>query len=202
MELTPLLLAFALVLPAELPDKTMVATLLLATRYRAGPVLLGVSAAFAVQCVIAVGFGSVLTLLPGRLVAAVVCVMFAIGAVLLLRGSVRAGDVRAGDEPRVDVDEPGMASPWWRVAALSFGVLFAAEWGDASQFAVAALTARYGEPISVGLGGWLALVTVAVLAVVVGARFATRLPTQWLQRIAGAVFAGFAVVAGAAAVLG
>ncbi|MGQ0778031.1 MAG: TMEM165/GDT1 family protein [Pseudonocardiales bacterium] len=204
MELTPLLLAFALVLPAELPDKTMVATLLLSARYRPGPVLLGVSMAFAVQCVIAVAFGSVLTLLPDRLVAVVVCVMFAVGAVLLLRGSIHASDVRAGDEPSVGVGvgEPSAASPGWRVTALSFGVLFAAEWGDASQFAVAALTARYGEPLSVGLGGWLALVTVAVLAVVVGTRFVARLPTQWLQRIAGAVFAGFAVVAGVAAVLG
>lgn len=195
MELTPLLLAFAVVLPAELPDKTMVATLLLSARYRPGPVLVGVSVAFAVQCVIAVTFGSVLTLLPDRLIAAVVCVMFAVGAVLLLRGGLGAND-----EP--SVDEPTTALPWWRVAALSFGVLFAAEWGDASQFAVAALTARYGEPLSVGLGGWLALVTVAVLAVVVGKRLAARLRTRWLQRIAGTVFAGFAVVAGVTAVLG
>ncbi|MGH3930820.1 MAG: TMEM165/GDT1 family protein, partial [Pseudonocardiaceae bacterium] len=57
MEFTPLLLAFAQVLPAELPDKTMVATLLLSARYRPGPVLLGVSVAFAAQCVIAVAFG-------------------------------------------------------------------------------------------------------------------------------------------------
>lgn len=197
MELTPLLLAFALVLPAELPDKTMVATLLLSARYRPGPVLLGVSAAFAVQCVIAAAFGSVLTLLPDRLIAAVVCVMFAVGAVLLLREGFGAGE-----EESMGAAEGAGAVPWWRVAALSFGVLFTAEWGDASQFAVAALTARYDEPLSVGLGGWLALVTVAVLAVVVGTRFAARLPTQWLQRIAGAVFAGFAVVAGVAAVLG
>lgn len=197
MELSPLLIAFALVLPAELPDKTMVATLLLAARYRRGPVLVGVSAAFAVQCVIAVAFGGVLTLLPDRLVAVVVCVMFAVGAVLLLRDGFGAGE-----EPSMGVGEPTTAPPWWRVAALSFGVLFAAEWGDASQFAVAALTARYGEPLSVGLGGWLALVTVAVLAVVVGKGLAARLRTKWLQRIAGAVFAGFAVVAGAAAVLG
>ncbi|MGH3912700.1 MAG: TMEM165/GDT1 family protein [Pseudonocardiaceae bacterium] len=197
MELTPLLLAFALVLPAELPDKTMVATLLLSARYRLGPVLLGVSTAFAVQCVIAVAFGSVLTLLPDRLVAAVVCVMFAAGAVLLLREGFGASD-----EPNAGVDEPSAAPSWWRVAALSFGVLFAAEWGDASQFAVAALTARYGDPLAVGLGGWLALVTVAVLAVVVGKGLAARLRTRWLPRIAGTVFAGFAVVAGVAAVLG
>ncbi|MGH3943254.1 MAG: TMEM165/GDT1 family protein [Pseudonocardiaceae bacterium] len=175
----------------------MVATLLLAGRYRPGPVLLGVSAAFAVQCVIAVAFGHVLTLLPERLVAVVVCVMFAVGAALLLREGFSTS---AAED--VDVTEDTGIAPWWRAVALSFGVLFAAEWGDASQLAVAALTARYGEPLSVGLGGWLALVTVAVLAVAVGTRFAARLPTTWLQRIAGMVFAGFAVVAGITALLG
>ncbi|MGH3992253.1 MAG: TMEM165/GDT1 family protein, partial [Pseudonocardiaceae bacterium] len=84
----------------------------------------------------------------------------------------------------------------------SFGVLFTAEWGDVSQFATAALTARFGDPLSVGLGAWLALVTVAALAVLVGKGFALRLPTRWLQRIAGAIFAGLAVTAGVAAVLG
>ncbi|HEU0086155.1 MAG TPA: TMEM165/GDT1 family protein [Pseudonocardiaceae bacterium] len=197
MEFSPLLLgtAFALVLPAELPDKTMVATLLLATRYRPGPVLLGVSAAFAVQCLIAVAFGSVLTLLPDRAVALVACLMFAAGAVLLLRHS-------AGDEPGPDLAEASAPAPWWRIGALSFGVLFAAEWGDASQFATAALTACYGDPLSVGLGAWLALLTVATLAVGVGKGFALRLPIRWLSRIAGVVFACFAVLAAVAAVVG
>lgn len=198
MELSPLILGttFALVFPAELPDKTMLATLLLSTRYRSGPVLLGVSAAFAVQCLIAVAFGSVLSLLPDRVVALVACLLFAAGAVLLLRHGFAAGEDDAGAPERLD------AAPWWRVAGLSFGVLFAAEWGDASQLATAALTARYGDPFSVGLGAWLALVTVATVAVLVGREFAARLRTKWLPRIAGAVFAGFAVVAGVAAVLG
>jgi putative Ca2+/H+ antiporter (TMEM165/GDT1 family) len=199
VELSPLLLgtAFVLVMPAELPDKTMFATLVLATRYRPLPVLLGVAAAFAVQCVVAVVFGSVLTLLPHRVVALVTCLLFLVGAVLLLRGGFRAEheqdpDVAANHEP----------APWWRVATLSFGVLFAAEWGDASQIATAALTARYGEPLSVGLGSWLALMVVGVLAVLVGKGFAERLPTRWLHRIAGAIFVVFAILAGLTAIFG
>jgi putative Ca2+/H+ antiporter (TMEM165/GDT1 family) len=88
------------------------------------------------------------------------------------------------------------------IAALSGGVLFAAEWGDASQLAIAALTAHYRAPLLVGLGGWLALVTVATVAVLLGNRFAARLRTKWLPRIAGMVFAGFAVTAGLTAALG
>ena len=44
MDLTVALTAFALIFPVELPDKTFIATLVLATRYRPLLVWLGVSA--------------------------------------------------------------------------------------------------------------------------------------------------------------
>ncbi len=188
--------AFALVLPVELPDKTLLATLLLTTRYRPWPVFFGVIAAFAVQCVIAVAFGSALTLLPDRAVSAVVATLFGVGAVVLLR----AGFVRSA-EPEEKPETPPEEHSRWRIALISFGVLFAAEWGDASQLATAALTARYGDPVSVGLGSWLALVVVAALAVLVGGSVRDRLPMRWLQRVAGLVFAIFAVLALRGAVL-
>lgn len=199
MLFSPLLVvtAFVLVLPAELPDKTMLATLLLTTRYRPWPVLVGVTGAFAVQCIIAVAFGSVLSLLPQRAVAAVVAVLFGVGAVLLLRegfGAPRRADgLRGGNGTE---ESSGV-----RIAGISFGVLFAAEWGDASQLATAALTARFGAPLAVGLGAWLALVAIAGFAVLVGNRLAHRLPTRWIQRVGGVVFAAFAVFAGYEAVM-
>jgi putative Ca2+/H+ antiporter (TMEM165/GDT1 family) len=180
---------FAIIFLAELPDKTMVATLVLTTRYRAWPVFAGVVAAFAVQCVVAVAFGSALTLLPDRLVAAVVAVLFGVGAFLLLR---------EGFSPDEDTDEKlngQVTASFWRSALTSFGVLFAAEWGDASQLATAALTARYGSPIAVGLGAWLALTAVAGIAVLVGRKIAGRIPTHLIQRIAGCVFAVFTAIA-------
>jgi putative Ca2+/H+ antiporter (TMEM165/GDT1 family) len=64
MSLTVVATVFALIVPAELPDKTFVATLVLATRFRAVPVLIGAAAGFIVQAGIAVGAGSVLDLLP------------------------------------------------------------------------------------------------------------------------------------------
>src|SRR5215216_2825511 len=87
MVLSPIimLIAFGLVFPVELPDKTLIATVLLAARYRPLPVLVGVCCAFAVQCVIAVTFGGALTLLPPRAVAAIVAMLFGVGAVVLLR---------------------------------------------------------------------------------------------------------------------
>ncbi len=81
-------IAFAAILLVELPDKTMVATLVLSTRYRRRPVLAGVAAAFAVQCAVAVTAGGLLHLLPHRVLEAVVALLFAAGAVLLFRESV------------------------------------------------------------------------------------------------------------------
>jgi putative Ca2+/H+ antiporter (TMEM165/GDT1 family) len=181
------LTTLVLVLPVELPDKTLMATLVLSTRYRRLPVLLGVSAAFAVQCAIAVTAGQLLTLLPQRLVAGLVAVLFAIGAVILLRG---------GREEDADVTAAKAARRGpLAVAATSFGVLFAAEWGDASQLATAALTARYEDPVAVFAGSFTALVTVAALAVALGGVITRRVPLRLVQRVAGVLFAVFALIA-------
>lgn len=177
------------VLPVELPDKTLMATLVLSTRYRPLPVLAGVCAAFAVQCAIAVTAGQLLTLLPERLVAAVVALLFAVGAVILLRGS--NGEEEDGG---VAAEKAARRGPL-AVAATSFGVLFAAEWGDASQLATAALTARYEDPVSVFAGSFVALVLVATLAVALGGIITRKVPLRLIQRVAGVLFAVFALVA-------
>lgn len=96
MDLTVVLTAMALIVPVELPDKTFVATLVLATRYRALEVWLGVGAAFAVQVLIAVTLGGLLSRLPAQPVTAAAALLFAVGAVVLLRGAGRADeDTRA-----------------------------------------------------------------------------------------------------------
>lgn len=190
--LAVLLTTFIVIFPVELPDKTLVATLVLTTRYRRPrAVLLGVVLAFAVQVVIAVAFGSALRLLPDRLVTGVVALLFAVGAVLLLREGFGTADEDEAEQAAADREQ----LPWWRISLTSFGVLFAAEWGDASQLAVAALAASYRNPLSVGIGAWVALALVATIAVVVGTKVAHRLPVHLIQRVAGVVFAVFAVVA-------
>jgi putative Ca2+/H+ antiporter (TMEM165/GDT1 family) len=191
------LTAFGVVLLVELPDKTLIASLVLSTRYRPRPVLVGVALAFAIQCVIAVTAGGVLHLLPHRAVEGAVAALFALGAALLLREGF-------SDPESVDLDETAARAelPFWRVVATAFGVLFAAEWGDASQLATAALTARLDNPIPVGIGAWLALVGVATLAVVAGRVIMRRIPVRVIHRVAGVLFAAFAVVAAAAAIAG
>ncbi|HJQ41443.1 MAG TPA: TMEM165/GDT1 family protein [Jatrophihabitantaceae bacterium] len=190
-------LAFGVILLVELPDKTLVASLVLSTRYRPRPVFLGVAIAFALQCLIAATAGGVLTLLPRRAVEAVVAALFALGAVLLIRESLDS----ATDE--VELAEAREAAPFWRVVGTSFALLFAAEWGDASQIATAGLVARHGgmeHAIATGVGAWFALVTVAALAIVAGKAVVRRVPLRLVHRIAGVLFAAFAVVAAIAAI--
>jgi Ca2+/H+ antiporter, TMEM165/GDT1 family len=182
---------FVLVLAVELPDKTLVATLVLTTRFRAWPVFAGVAVAFAVQSLIAVVFGHALTLLPKTVVAAVVAALFALGSFMLLREGF--SPVRDGEE---DASRTGPRPvSFLRSALTSFGVLFAAEWGDASQLATAAFAARYDHPVAVGVGAFLSLVTVAAVAVVIGHKVRSRIRPHLLQRAAGFVFAGLTVLA-------
>jgi Ca2+/H+ antiporter, TMEM165/GDT1 family len=170
---------FAVVLPAELPDKTALASLILGSRYRPLYVFAGVAAAFAVHAALAVAAGSLLALLPRRPVEIAVAVLFALGAVLLLRGRRDGGD----EQLEVHGKEPG----FWRVAWTSFGVILVAEFGDLTQIATASLAARFHDPLSVGIGAVLALWAVAALAITGGRSLLKVLPLTWITRIAAAI---------------
>jgi len=86
MNFAAALKAFAAVFPAELPDKTMIATVVLVTRYRRPlPVWAGAAAAFTLHVVVAVAAGGLLTLLPETAVKLATALLFATGAVILWR---------------------------------------------------------------------------------------------------------------------
>ncbi len=190
MVLTVIATAFVLVLPVELPDKTLFATLVLATRFAPLPVFAGVATAFGLQVAIAVTAGSLLSLLPDALVSGVVALLFLVGAVILWRSA------SAGPEDE-ELDETPSDPSFLRAAAISFGVLFAAEWGDLSQLATAGLAARYDEPFSVFAGAWAALLVVSGLAVFLGKKLADRLPIALIRRVAAGLFLVFALFAAA-----
>src|SRR5699024_12678957 len=79
-------------------------------------------------------------------------------------------------------------------ALVSSGVLFAAWWADASQLATASLAARFNQPLLVGVGAFAALLAITGLAVVAGRKLRDRIRPRLLQRCAGFLFAGFAVL--------
>lgn len=183
---------FVVIFPAELPDKTLVATLVLSARYRPRPVWIGVAAAFFVQCTVAVAFGGLLTLLPRTPVLLVVAALFGFGSWLMFRGAGRASEDVAEEEREVGAVADARGSR--RVVLTSFLVLFAAEWGDLSQLVTAGLVARYSSPLSVFVGSWVALCVVAGLAVVVGNQLAQRMPFALIRRLAGSLFGILALV--------
>jgi Ca2+/H+ antiporter, TMEM165/GDT1 family len=196
MDVTVAATTFALIFPVELPDKTFVASLVLATRYPALPVWVGVCAAFLVQSLVAVTAGGLLGLLPKPAVAAAAALLFLVGAIVLWRGARRADEIEAEEEREIAARAARAGDlPRWRVAATSFGVLFLAEWGDLSQLLTAGLAARYQDPVSVFAGSWLALVVVAGLAVLIGRTLLRFVRLGTIRRIGAAVCAVLAVVA-------
>lgn len=171
---------FAVIFLAELPDNSGLAALMLGTRYRPLWVFAGVAAAFAVHVALAVTAGSLLALLPHRPLEIGVAVLFAAGAVLLLRGRHDEGSDEAA---KVHSGEPG----FWRVAWTSFAVVLAAEFGDLTQIATATLAARYHDPLSVGIGAVAALWAVAAVAIAGGRGLLKVIPLAWITRIAAAI---------------
>jgi len=152
---------YPLIFLGELPDKTMFASLVLATRGRPVVVWVGAAAAFAVHVVIAVTVGvAIFHLLPHRAVQAIVAAMFFAGGVLALREARKERD----EEKLVERE----AASHRRVAVTAFLVIFLAEWGDLTQILTANLAAHYHDALSVGIGALLALWLVAALAVAAG----------------------------------
>ena len=97
LDLAVVATTFGVIFVAELPDKTALASLVLGTRYPLGYAFTGVAAAFAVHVVLAIVAGSLLGLLPRQALEIVVAVLFAVGAVLMLR---RRDEDADGQGPR------------------------------------------------------------------------------------------------------
>jgi putative Ca2+/H+ antiporter (TMEM165/GDT1 family) len=187
------LTAFAVIFLAELPDKTMFASLAMGTRMRAPWVWLGTSSAFLVHVAVAVAAGSALSLLPKPVVQIVAAALFAFGAYTLLRG----GDDDEETDARADRKTTGL----WPTYLTAFTVVFISEWGDLTQITTANLAATRG-PLPVALGSLLALMSVSALALVAGRFIADRVPLRIVRRAGGLVMAALAVWSLTEAILG
>lgn len=190
--LTTALATFAAILPAELPDKTILACLILSSRYRASYVFAGAAAAFAAQVVLAVAVGGALSMLPHRWVYAATAAAFLAGAILLWRHKAEKND-------EDEADRDGLREAFWPVAGTSFAVVFLAEFGDLTQLTTAGLAARFHDPLAVGAGAILALWVAAGLAVVVGWRLLRLIRLDWLTKIAAVIMVILAATSALAA---
>ena len=193
MDLAVAIATFLVILPVELPDKTFVATLVLATRYRPLPTWIGVGLAFGVQSAVAVTFGGLIARLPERPVTLVAGLLFAVGAVVLWRGAAKADAEEAETEQefegKVRTGVHGL-----RAVAASFLVLFVAEWGDLSQLLTAGLVVRYKDPVSVFVGSWAALLLISGIGALLGRAILARMRLSTVRRIGAGVCGLLAVL--------
>ena len=186
MHLAIIAAVFPAIFIGELPDKTMFASLVMATRGRPLSVWIGASAAFLVHVVIAVSIGvGLFRILPHRVVDLVVAALFAVTATVAFVAAKSGKEEHVAPVANTD---PG------RVMVTAFVVIFLAEWGDLTQVLTANLAVRYHSPLSVGVGAVLGLWAVSGLAVVGGHGLLSRLPTRSLRLFTGSALSVLAVL--------
>ncbi len=186
MNLSITLTVFLLVFLAELPDKTMIATLIMGSRSRPVAVWIGAVLAFAVHVTVAVAVGRLLQLLPHRWVEGVTTALFAAGAAYLFF-------VPEKQQEEAGAKEAERARKGLRTVGASFLVILVGEFGDLTQILTANLAAKYHAAVSVFVGALAGLAAASALAAFGGQALLRVLPVAIIRKAGGVVLAGFAV---------
>ena len=175
---------FPVIFLGELPDKTMFASLVLASHGRPLAVWLGAASAFALHVAIAVTVGVVIfNLLPHRPVEAVVAALFLAGAAYSF--AIRN---QSGESADVATKRSALGA-----SAAAGAVIFIAEWGDLTQILTANLAARYHSALNVGVAAVAALWAVAAIAVIGGTGLLRLVSVRALRITTAVVLVGLAV---------
>ena len=186
MELSVVATVYAIIFVAELPDKTMIAKLIMGSRYRPLLVWIGATLAFGIHAAVAVAVGQLLQLLPHAWIEGVTAVLFAGGAAYLLL-------VPEEEEEEAAEKEADSARRGARTVVAAFLVIFIGEFGDLTQILTANLAAKYHQPASVFVGAFAGLATVAALGAFGGRALLRVLPLAVIRKAGGVLLAGFAV---------
>lgn len=183
MVIDAFVLSTALIFVAELGDKSQLMALSFATRYRALPVLMGITAATLLVHAGSVILGATASAaLPGELISVAAGLAFFVFAAWTLRGD-------ALDE--TDAARAGRATG---SVILAVGVaFFLAELGDKTMLATVALAARE-ETIGTWLGSTVGMVAADALAIGAGKLLGARLPERAVRYGAAASFVFFGVL--------
>ncbi|MDD7938334.1 TMEM165/GDT1 family protein [Actinomycetospora lutea] len=177
-------LSFAVIFVAELGDKSQLMALTFATRFRALPVLLGITAATTVTHAVSVGVGYVLgATLPTFWIALAAAIAFIVFGVWTWRGDALSDD------------EKNKSSVTRRSAFVAVAVaFFLAELGDKTMLATITLATQYpgaGGVSGVWLGSTVGMVAADALAIVVGRWLGRNLPERAIRIGAAVLFLVF-----------
>lgn len=171
--------AFGLTFIAEMGDKTQIAILNLSARYGILPVFLGAAVAFAVLNALAVTAGYLIyDFVPHDIVRYIAAAVFILFGLLSFRPE---------DEEK---KEKSTRSPFL-TALLVVGLL---EFGDKTQLALVALTAKYSSPIAVFAGGTAALLLTSLIGALVGEGLGRVIPFKWVRIGSGVIFIVFGIL--------
>jgi Ca2+/H+ antiporter, TMEM165/GDT1 family len=176
-DLTLFLSTFALIFIAELPDKTAIAALVLATRNNPWAVFIGSCLAFLIQSMVAVLFGSLFGLLPPHIIHIGSGLLFLVFAVMMW---TRKQEEKEGAQKKLS---------FGKVVWTSFIVIFIAEWGDLTQLASATLVAKTHQIFTIFLASTLSLWTATAAAILIGHHAKKFINPRLLQTLAAAAFA-------------
>jgi putative Ca2+/H+ antiporter (TMEM165/GDT1 family) len=179
---------FTLLFVLELPDKTMIATIVMSTRARPSSIVIGASAGFIVQMGIAVGAGGLLTLLPIHVKDVIVAVLFLGGAGYLLLSREEAQESAGEHEAMSERSATRL-----KEISTAFTVIFLAEFGDLTQIQAANLTVKTHQPLEVFLAGSIALVCVSFLGAFGGQYLQRYVPLRWIRYGGGLIFLGLGI---------
>ena len=174
------LLSFGVIFVAELGDKSQLMALAFATRYRAVPVLIGITIATAFVHLVSVAIGA-------GLGAALPTDWITLTAGLAFFGFA-AWTVR-GDE--LSSDEAGKANRSTRSAIVAASAaFFLAELGDKTMLATITLASTEGV-LGVWIGSTVGMVAADALAILVGQQVAKRIPDKAIRYGSAASFVVF-----------
>jgi putative Ca2+/H+ antiporter (TMEM165/GDT1 family) len=177
------LLSLAVIFVAELGDKSQLMALAFATRFKALPVLAGISAATALVHLASVVLGAVVgAALPVRAINLAAGLAFLAFAAWTLRGDTLTS---------AEADRAKRAT---RSAVVAVGVaFFLAELGDKTMLATITLATREGL-VGTWLGSTVGMVAADALAIAVGQVLGRRLPERVIRYGAAASFVVFGLL--------
>lgn len=164
---------------AEMGDKTQLLALLLAARFKKPvPIILAILAATLINHGISALLGQWITevINPLWLVWGLAVGFIAMAAWMLIPDELG--------------DESESIQKWQKygVFGATFILFFLAEIGDKTQIATVALAAKYDSVVLVTIGTTVGMLIANVPAVLIGDRFASRLPIALIHKIGAAIF--------------
>ena len=187
----------------ELGDKTQLIVFNLALEYKKFyKVGIGVTVGFALLVTIGVFFGIVITrFIPLFIISIASGIVFIIIGLLEARGlkklylGRKKNSIDLGENNQEDAkmqNDKNLSNKLTKIKnnpyLAGFLYIFIMELGDKTQILTITLASKYGLPLEVYLGSFLALISVAWIGILFGAFIARKVPKFYLKLISTAIF--------------